>query len=185
MPTRQTVLAGSLDRRARDPRRRAVRDDDDLGVLEMLARPADLALGDRGELRLEPEVVTLEVLGQEMQRTHDASRPTVRPGELPASRLVGGIPIHGDDRLHRLAHDPVGEDDDRRPVALGDLEGVGDELDRLGDRRRGEDRHAVVAVAVALRRLEVVRLGGLRCCRGPGPPRITLMRTIGSSEPAR
>ena len=85
----QAVGAGSLDRGPGDARGGAVGDDDDLGVLELLARPADLALGDRRELRLEVLVVALEILGLEVERADDAGVAPVGAGQLPG----GGVPV--------------------------------------------------------------------------------------------
>ena len=72
--------------RARDPRGGAVGDDHELGVVEVLAGMAHLALRDRGVLRLQVPVVRLEVLGLEVERPDDARRAPVGAGQRP----VGG-----------------------------------------------------------------------------------------------
>ena len=90
-------------------------------------------------------------------RTTRGGRPSA-PVRAQSAPGRGGSRNAQLDRLHRLAQDPVGEDDHRRPVALGQLEGVRRERHRLGDRGRREDRDPVVAVAVALDGLEVVGL---------------------------
>ena len=109
-----------------------------------------------------------EILRPEMHGTDDPWRSAICPGDRPASWLARGIPIYGDDWLHRLAQDAIGQDHDRRPVALSQREGVGHEFDGLGDRGWSQDRDAVVAVAMPLRRLEIV---GLRWpdAAQPGP----------------
>ena len=108
--------------------------DDELGVVEELAGPADLGRLDGAVLRLEVLVVDLEVLGLQVERPDDPGSPARGTGRGPVELLPRRHPVGGHHRLHRLAQRPVGEDHDRGPVALGDLEGVGDEVDRLGDR---------------------------------------------------
>ena len=103
----------------------------------------------------------LEILGQEMERADDPRRAATGAGQRPVRCGRRERPEARLDRLHGLAHDPVGEDHHRGAVAFGDLEGGRDQLDRLGDRGWGQYRHPVVAVAVALGGLEVVALRGL------------------------
>ena len=158
-PARRFARARSIAG-PRHPRGRAVGDDDDLGIVELLPGPADLAGGDLGVRRLELVVVALEVVGPEVERADRARLAAGGALDRPVRVLRLECREVRRHRLHRLAQDPVGEQHHRRPVALGQHERRAHQLDRLTDRRRREHRHPVVAVAVALGRLEVVGLAG-------------------------
>ena len=167
-PTRSPLVAGPLDGRPGHPRGGAVGDHRDLGVVELLLGPADLALGDLGVRRLEPPVVAPRGprAARLSERRTRGGRPSA-PDRAQSCGSSGGHSVDRHDRLHRLAHDPVGEDHDRRPVALGELE---------GDRRRARrPRRSTTARGPGRgsRRARgpwspgSSRTATDRCCRGP------------------
>ena len=109
-------------------------------------------------LALEGDVALLQNLGHEIDRLDDPRRPPGRAGQGPIERPPCGVSEAQLDRLHRLPKDSVEHDHDRRPISFRQLECVGREIHCLTDRGRSKNRDPVVAVAVALRGLEVVAL---------------------------
>ena len=181
-PTADALLAGALDGRAGDPGRRAVGDDHQLGVVELLARPAHLALGDRAVLGLEVVGCAPPAPpGCRWSELDDARRAPVGPGRAPtraAARAASGKSgTTGSMAWPMIA---VGQEHHRGPVPLGELE---------ARRRRGRPprrSRRARAPAPGSRRGRgpwspgSSRSATARCCRGPGPPRITLTSTIGA-----
>ena len=150
----------------------------------------DLAARGRG-----PALVVLDPRGQVVPPGHPrvAERADARVRGLEALVLLevgrgGPAALHDRegrrvDRVHRLlalGDLLVGEEDDRRLVVLGDVEGL--DGDREGVRHRGGREHRPHHVAVGGEAgLEEVRLLALRRQPVEGPPRWTFTQTRGSS----
>ena len=152
--------ARALDRGARDAGRRAVRDERPPPRRRVLAGPADLARDDLA--RTSPAGPGCAARGPR-RRGRATGRRAARGPSAPVSVQSGAGAASGPevrrDRLHRLAHDAVGEHHHRRPVALGELEGVATSSIASAMDAGASTGTLVVAVAVALGRLEVVALG--------------------------
>jgi hypothetical protein len=123
-PTLMPFSRAAGDGAAGDAGGRAVGDDRELGVLELPALPADLVaaisryLCWRARLRFSSTSGTRSI--DLMIR---AGRPAA-PVRAQSKAWRSGRPEAQFDRLHGLAEDAVGDEHDRRPVALRELEGV-------------------------------------------------------------
>jgi len=104
------------------PRCGSIRHHHQVGVVELLARPADLPARDLVVLGLERVVLLFEPLRLQVERAHHAWRAAIGPGQRPIEPRPPGMAEARRDRLHRLAQDAVGQQDHGSAIALRELE---------------------------------------------------------------
>lgn len=147
-----------VDRRAAEPPRDAVADQDDFGVLGSVLLAALFGAADRGIFRLQFPVHGFKVVMLEEDRA-DHVRARLRDVERPLrNRRPGGQRFRQRDRLHGLTDHAVCQQIDDDAVFFGQLEGEAREVAHLLRRGRREHDAAVTAVSAAFDDLIVVGL---------------------------